>query len=423
MTAPTLLTVLLLTATTAREHLDAANAALAASDAASAIQSVDRAIEADPDDLDAREIAARLAIASGRFDDAVEHLEHLLKLDPQADDARLLLARAQWLAGRDTEAEATLDLLLTRHPELEAGLALRAEIGSGPPAEPSFWQPSARLGIAVGYDSNLSLDSGTLPDVSNRTAGLMDVDLAASVTHANQTLPVTVFGRVTSQVALAKQQELHNLTPSTVDLGLVGRRPIGSLTAAVDLRYQELFTNGFSEHRQRLLGPSVWATYRVAAIDTVQLTLGAEVRQPSESFAPSDNLTVKAVARNTLTVGKLELLVDLALRRNTGFGDEAGAVVWTGENVRTEFDELGGSVRATYAISDGLGAFLLAHVAGRSFESGVGETTLHGSGGVRYAFGALELHAEYAYSRNASDDELFSYARHRLSAGIRAYYE
>jgi tetratricopeptide (TPR) repeat protein len=402
----------------AQKYLERARAALASGRLAEAHTSLGEALATDPQNTDALQAAALVALDTGDAELAVEYLEKLLTLDPNNDLARLALARALWLAHQRQRATGVLDTVLERHPTYLPALSLAEDLRTlEEPPSLSRWRPRARVGLALIADSNLSLDPGLVPAVQNRRATLLSVHAGTLVEYHGGPLPLVAFARLDASAPLTKQQQLGDLCPTLVSAGVVGRLPLALLETVIDLRYEELFTSYFDNHLQRALIPSVWLAFRLSAAHQLRLLFGADFRLPEKSFAPASNTTLRAGLRDTMTLDRITLLVEVTGRYNTGGAQQVAKSV-----VRTDFAEVGGTLVGEYAFSETLGAFLLASGQGREFDAGPRESTYSAVAGGLWRLGFAELHAEYSFSKNLSRRDR-SYDRHQMSVGVRAHYE
>ena len=412
----------------AQPSLERAEALLSHGDLAGASLAFTDALAADPENVDVLQAAALVALQEGEPQRAVEYLAKVLELDPNNDDAKLDLARAQYLAGDASKSEDTLAAVLERHPRFVQALTLDKEIRTGTiaaPPRPSPWRTQGRAGIAAVYDSNLSLDPGLVPDVSNRRAALMNVEAAATVGYTTGPLPMTLFAQLADTHPLKNSHDLSDLAPTTVRSGFIASHSFGDLAAGLDARYEELFTDDFGKHMQRLLSPSLFGSYRVAGQD-LRLLGGIEWRQPFGVMGTDSNLTYKIMLRDTTRLGRLTLVADLSGRANTAAkkDDEPAATSGTnpGLGSRDNFGELAGVACAEYALLDTLAAVLMLDAEARRFDSGTKESTYAIMAGGRHTFSSIEVHAEYGFTKNLSDAQ-HSYDRHQLTAGVRAYWE
>jgi len=419
-----LLAILTLTigdAAEAQASLARAENLIAQNDMAGASLALTEAIAADPEEIDTLQAAALVAMTLGDAERAVEYLEKVMTLDPNNDDARLELARAQWLAGSRERGGESLATLLERHPHNIAALTLDKEMRAGTlsvPTPPAAWSASARAGVAAIYDSNLSLDPGLVPSVSDRKAALMNVELAAQTSYGRGPVPVTLLADMNSELPFDKTAALADLAPTTVGGAVIAQHRLADLAVGFDGRYDELFTAMFSTHLQRSLAPSLFGAYRLAGQE-LRLLAGLEWRQPEGVLGTRNNLTTKLGLRDTLKRSELTALLDVTARRN-----RSGAAASSPEAaaLRTDFDEIGATAYVEYAFTMPLAAFLTLDGQARKFNAGVKESTYNAMAGGRYELGSVELHAEYAFTKNLSDSQ-HSYDRHQVTVGVRGYYE
>jgi tetratricopeptide (TPR) repeat protein len=399
----------------AQRYLEEAEAALAAGDLAYTRAALDDALAVDPENLDALMAAADLALGEGRPTDAVRLLERLLAKDPANDWARLALARALWSEGEAGRATEAVDAVLARHPAFLEGLELRRDLSRGSAAAgASRWQPRLRLGVAAVYDSNLSLDPGELPEVSNRHAGLLSLDGSALVDYTGLRTPLTLIARLNTMVPLTDADDIAPLAPTQVTAGFVGRLPLGRAELALDLRYEELFTEVFARHLQHAVSPTLLGAYALGPGHRLRLLLGADLYLPEESFAAGTNTTLKLALRDSVRLGRFLLVADLGGRLNRG------AETTDESLVSTNFLEIDGGLLMEAPLVANLSGLVAVSGQGRRFDVDLRESTYAGLAGVRLAFDDFDLHAEYAYTINLSNP-LRSYDRHQLTVGVRAY--
>ncbi len=397
--------------------LEQAAQAVAAGDLAGAADALGRVLAADPDHVEALEAAALLKSESGALSEARALLERLLKLDPNHDDARLALAKLLWRAGLSAPAEAKVSEVLARHPQHEPALALRRNLQSGVPApRASRLAPQTRVGLAALVDTNLSLD----PDGVERASKLASLaELQASGGFASPTL--SGFALLASAVPLRDAAVLGELAPTRVAVDLTARYPSAGFEVAVDLRYTELFANAFSTHLQRTVAPSAYGTLQLSPFHHLRLLAGADLRQPVADFgAPSFMPT--ASLRDTWRLGPVTLTSDVTGRLSRAAGSPAEDTL-----LRSDFDEAALAMAASFALGEVVTLDALVEGQGRHFRDApaaadLKETTLFAFLGARYTMHHIELHAEYAFTKNFSH-ALYTYDRQQVSVGVRTWYE
>ncbi|OGR08554.1 MAG: hypothetical protein A2341_25435 [Deltaproteobacteria bacterium RIFOXYB12_FULL_58_9] len=393
--------------------LEEAKIALEQNRLPAAAAALEDALAIDSENIDALEASALVALHRGQPEQAIALLERLLKLDRHNDDAMVTLARALWHTGNPEKAQDVLDSVLARHPSYLAALELQRDVRSQPAPKQSSWNPTLRVGMALVYDSNVSLDPDLVPDVPNRQATLANIDAGVALDYREA---LTVIARLNSFMPLHKQDAVGDLTPTTLTAGVMGRLNSGRLQTAIDLRYEELFTNLFDNHLQRTLNPNIWAAYPLGKMNRLRLLVGADLRLPEEDFAPDSNTTIKGAVRDDISLDKLSLTLDVTGRYNTGGSDPTDAL-----NLRSNFKEVGGTILAQYPLSDNLHGFLLVTAQGREFEQGLKESTYNGVLGLTLSLESIQLFAEYGYATNLSS-KVRSYDRHQATVGVRATY-
>ncbi|MBI3179827.1 MAG: tetratricopeptide repeat protein [Deltaproteobacteria bacterium] len=349
--------------------------------------------------------------------EARAHLERLLKLDPNNDDARLALAHVLWRVGLAQDAQGRVGEVLARHPQHQPALALRRQLVEGAVAPTaSRLRPQARVGVAAVVDTNLGLD----PDVVERASKLATLaQIEASGGVVSPTL--SGFLLLSSAIPMRDAAVLGELAPTRVAAEVVARYPAANFEAAVDLRYEELFANAFSTRLQRTVGPSVWGTLKLLPMHHLRLLAGVDLRQPVADFGAA-SIMPKVSLRDNLRLGRLSVTSDVAARMSRSAG-----ATGTDTPLRTDFEEAALALATTFALSDEVALTAVVEGQGRRFRDDptagdLKETTLFGLAGARYVLDRVELHAEYAYTRNLSH-RLYAYDRHQVSMGVRAWYE
>ena len=425
----TLLLLTLLAASPAEPSqvfLDRAQGAIAAGDLAAAAAALDTALALDPDDVDALFAAAMVARRIGRTD-AVALLERLVKLDPNADEARLQLALALWEQGNTVAAKAAVNHVLERHPDLPDALAVQTRINGGPPAPPPPWRVMGRVDLAAGYDSNLTLASTALPEVSHQGVGVGLVDLALGASYEPGGRPFSALVRLTSLQPFSDRSRVAPSAATVIGVGLLGRRQLGEIESAVDVRYDEVFTDTFAEHRERVVSPSLYGSMAVGSLQRVRALVGGDYHQEisgakalaSDALVEPSNIVARAGLRDNIAWGQWSFVVDALGRRAFSLSTPAPG----GSSREVDFLEFGGQAGADRRLTQTLGAFALVGAASRTFAKDVrpSERTLSAQFGLRMSIDWVELHAEYAYAHNDSATKLWRWDRHTIFAGVRAY--
>jgi len=407
-------------ATAAQAALDAAAAAVDRGDLPTAALRLKEAIAADPDDVEALSAAGLVALRLFDNSEAVRLFDRVLALDPYDDEARLHRTTALWRLGDATRARGSINDLLARQPAWPQALALnthldeRAEL-----AAPSPWRPLARVDVSGGYDSNLMLLSSSVAEASQSSTALMAVDASLGTAYAANGRPVSAFAHVTSLQSPDKQ--LADWTSTLVGGALIGRQWLDELEAVVDLRYDELFTNSFATHRQRVMSPTLYGSLPLGTTQRLRLLVGADYRMLFNSPQSPDNVTLRLGVRDTLTIGRVTAALDLEGRRNWATTNTTAATLRS-----AEFLEGAAHVTADTTLVGELAAQALAGGSWRRLYQSAGgnhERQLDGQVGLRYGLGWAELHAEYAFTKNFADQSAFSFTRHAVFAGVRAWFD
>ncbi|MBN1962483.1 MAG: tetratricopeptide repeat protein [Deltaproteobacteria bacterium] len=403
-----------------------ANQSISAGDFNTACTNLDQALKIDPDDVDILYALAINAERCGRSD-AIEKLEHLLSLDPNADEARLQLALIQSRLGNSDKANQALDYVLTRHPDLPAAIAIQWQIQAGVAIEPSAWQLNGRLDLAFGYDSNLGLTSTVLPQASQQSVGLALIDLAFGAHYRGHNRPYVAFVRFTSIQPFNDRDISTNSAATVIGFGALGRKYFQDIETVLDLRYDEVFTNSFSKHRERIIAPSLTFAKSINALQRLRVLAGFDyhdvIASPqaldkSAAIEP-DNLVARLGLRDTLSIDNWSVTVDAAYRHS--FPQATVAVGGISRNV--DFSEFSGQLYGEMRLTPMLSALAQTGLATRSFTDNARprELTWQAQAGLRASFEFIELHAEYAYFRNDSKTDAFTWDKHSFFAGVRVY--
>ncbi|MCK5690943.1 tetratricopeptide repeat protein, partial [Myxococcota bacterium] len=258
---------------------------LQAGDITSAQATLALILVADPDNIEAHDVAALLAEQTQDFERAVSHLREILSRDRYDDRARLRLSHALWRLHAAEESTQVLNEVLERHPKYAPALTLKGRMDSDPsPEGPSAWKMNLRGELSAGYDSNMSMVGTDVPNASEISAYLVGMDAAVAIEHASPARPITVLGRVNSRSTLDPDDEAADFAPSSVQLAVIGRHNLGYIQGELDLRYNEYFSNLFETHRMRQIKPSVSASYPVLPNNRVRLLLGAALNTPFETL-------------------------------------------------------------------------------------------------------------------------------------------
>lgn len=406
--------------------VERANAHMAAGNFAAAADALNQALATDPDDVDILYAAAMAAERSGRTE-ALTLLEHLLALDPNADEARLQLALVQWRRGNTAAANQAVAYVLARHPDLPAAVAVQQQIAAAPAGPPSPWQLNGRLDLALGYDSNLGLATTALPQASRRGVGVGLVDIAVGTSYRTNSRPFAAFARLTSLQPLNDRAQSAPNAATVVGLGAIGRHYVSDIETVLDVRYDEVFTDSFGQHRERIIAPTLSGAMPVGPLQRLRLLLGGDYHgvfsspEAIDGSAPIEpnNMVARVGLRDTLALDNGSLAIDVLGRRAWPLATAASG----GGSGDVDFLELGGQLYGELHLTPIISAVTLGGLAARTFSDKArpAERSLVMQAGLRASFDFIELHAEYAYSRNDSSSDLWRWQRHSLFAGIRAY--
>lgn len=422
-------------------HLEKAQTAIGDGDLAAAREALEKALEVDPQNLDAMRGLALILMQTEEPTKAVGYLEKILELDPYDDDARLDLGRAQALAGAQDAAKATVGAVLERHPEHGDALALKASLDGGEAAAPSKWQPLVRASADFSYDTNVALENGPATSVTEIGAASTIVNVLGGVAYAAGDRPLSVFGFASMQTTFDQKVtrngttvDVNDFMPSVLGLAATGRLRLGPIVGALDLRYSEIFTNIFQKHIGRMISPSLAAAWQIHPTQRLRLLVGPDIHMPyfhtAAGYEDGEvNAAIQTTVRDTMSLGDLTLVVDLAYKHNLATNDPY-------TRVDTGFNEIGGMAYVEYAIIEDLAAFVFFDGRGRFFDpdpasgsaganAGFSEGTLRGQAGARFTIAFVELHAEYGISGTVVDTATFNdrqYLRHQVSVGARFWY-
>ncbi|MEZ4270927.1 MAG: tetratricopeptide repeat protein [Myxococcota bacterium] len=377
------------------------------------------ALALDSDNVEALLAAALVAMQLKEYSVAIKHLEHVLTLDFYDDNARLYLAQAQALAGNTQHAQDTVQSLLQRHPENSYATHLQAELERPSPERQDHWKPLVRGGVDVGYDSNLSLASGAVEEVSQIEAASLGADLVIGTAINRRERPLTLLSSVSFRTGLNDRDNSENFLPSTVGLTAIGRHMVGPITLGLDLRYRELFTESFGNHRERLLAPSLTGAWQVHTAHRLRLLFGSDFRQPDDLPTVDNTVTLNLSLRDTMTLGRLELAAEVGGRRN--MAQLSTSPLLPTPSYDPSFSEVNASLYGVFNTAEKLDLFALGRVEGRRFDDEPEETTYRSQFGLRYTVAGVELHSEYSFSKNVSNS-VRSYSRHSVGVGVRYWY-
>jgi tetratricopeptide (TPR) repeat protein len=155
-----------------------------------------RAVELDPERLDAHEQLGIALLEIGRFDEALEHLEIVRGRRP--DDILLEIRRARCLGqlGRSEEAISILNVVLAKEPENASALRVRGETAllSGQATEAESWFRKAVKAAPGDYSANWHLyqallQNGKQGEAEKQLANVQHIkDLEERVTEIRRQL-------------------------------------------------------------------------------------------------------------------------------------------------------------------------------------------------------------------------------------------
>ncbi|MEO1333429.1 MAG: tetratricopeptide repeat protein [Myxococcota bacterium] len=391
-----------------------------------ALRVVENAIEVDPDDIELIVLAAKLAVAIDSWARSVTLLERALELDPNDDEARAALARGYAELGDDEAARQTNAVLLQRQPNSSDGAAIAERLES---TDRFQITPFGRAEVATGYDSNPTLldeTGGTVGDTDAPGAAFLVLDGVVGITERRREHRFTLLGRVRSQLPLGVSDEddpaVANALPSSLSATAIGRlRLAPDWLAAIDLRYQALFVDGFDTWVQHFVAPSGFITWSLGRHE-LRLLAGAELRALNDERngvpAANDSLAPRLALRDSVVFGPLLLVGDVGLRLNVDLDeDDDPTSRFVGY---TEFSAL---VYAQYALTESLQGLVGFDGRTRGFDDFGGESDRENVGqafvGLRYRLDSLEFHAEYGLTRSSGARE---FERQIVSGGVRLWY-
>ena len=416
--------------------------AIERNDLEGAAASLEAMLKADPKDLEALVALALLEMERERYREAAELFEKVLELDPWDDDSRLNLVEALWRAGSTERATSTVKTLLERHPELEEGLSYQADLAAGKaaPSRPSPWRKLLRLSLDVGFDSNYGYDSNYdgetelspssdllgIDTVFGKKSAVGTIEALAGVNHLGRTRPITAYARIKTQQSIGQFDAFKDLMPTLVGLQLIGRKPVGTIHTELHLSYNELFTGLFDTHYHRLVSGVTTAQTRLGRHNRIRLATGVDYRAPEER---TSDTTLRVSLRDTHQVDKFTISGQAGFRANYATVSPEEIVV---ANHNIDFTEYSGAVFLSYRFTQGLSAFALADLAKREFDvrpggstspDRIADTTLFAQSGLVVEWDKVELHGEYAFSKNTSSFDERDYNRHQLNVGVRYWWD
>lgn len=379
----------------------------------------------DPRDIEALLVLALLELEEERDGHAIALLKKLLLLDPFDDDSRLELAQALWRVKNADAAHAQVDILLTRHPEWPAAKALKTTMEEGRtlPALPSPWRFVGHGDLAVGYDSNFAFDRPVVTDTLSRGTLVGSAQVSAGLQHMGRIQPYRLTAHLRTQQSIGQFDELKAFMPNTVGLSAMARTYLGPIRSQLNLQYEELFTNHFTTHYHRALRSTVSGAYDITKNNTLQLLSSVDWRQITGG---EQDTTARVSLRDRLTIGRFSLAVNTGLRLNVG----EAPMPLDPRTLEVGFFEVSSAIFGEYQFLAPVRFFLLADFAMREFNEhaddlgvGLDESTLFMQLGVVWSLVRFDVHSEYAYTRNRSNNEARDFNRHQLTLGVRYWYD
>jgi predicted Zn-dependent protease len=156
-----------------------------------------RALELDPDLVEARHRLAALLLDLGQAEEALPHIDYLVRHRPEAPLYRVYLARCRDLLGQQDEAEKLLDELLARQPHYAPALAFRGAL-AWRSDQPEVAEPLLRE--AVRLEPN---DAATFYQLARCLTRLGKPDEAREAERSSERLKEDVrrFGEILAQDA------------------------------------------------------------------------------------------------------------------------------------------------------------------------------------------------------------------------------
>ena len=86
-----------------------------------------------------------------------------------------------------------------------------------------------------------------------------------------------------------------------------------------------------------------------------------------------------------------------------------------------DFDEFNATLYGEIPFTEKMELFAMGNYARRNISGGPTENAFLALGGARYNLGVIEVHGEYAFTKNDSND-LRTFTRHQVNLGLRYWY-
>ncbi len=387
-----------------------------------ALEILQERIAQDPKDIDSLLTLALLEMENENYAAAAKHFEKILALDPYDDDSRIELAEAYWRMNVPEKAKEQLAHILNRHPEWPRALELKASFDQGAAlaGPPSLWSPLVRGDLSFGFDSNPRLDntlSSTLLGrlTSTDSSFTSAVSIAAGIQNLGRTQPFTLVAHLSTQQSLGEFSRFKAMMPTSLGLTTAGRMYLGPILSELHVHYEELFTDVFSQHYHRQVRTTASGKYKLNRSNTLQLSVGADVRQITEQ---DTDVTARASIRDHLTMGRFSLSVDARFRYNTGKTDNVDAAT-----LEVGFLETSALLYAEYQFKAPFTVFSMIDFSVRDVPDILDEATFFTQTGIIWNLDFCDLHSEYTYTRNRSNEEQRNYNRHQFTTGVRFWYD
>mgnify|MGYP001239412241 CR=1 FL=1 len=379
-------------------------------------------IKQDPKDLESLLALALLEMENSNYAQAAGYLEKILALDPYDDDSRVELAEAYWRISEKQKAQDQLAELLNRHPEWPRALELKAVFDKDEtlPGPPLLWSPLVRGDLSFGFDSNPRLDntltSTLLGRLESRDSSFTSaVSVAAGIQHLGRTRPFTLVAHIHTQQSVGDFNRFKEMMPTALGLRAAGRLYVGPVLSELHVHYEELFTNLFSKHYHRQVRTTASGQYKLNRSNTLQVSIGADIRKITEQTA---DVTARASIRDSLTMGRFSLSLDAKLRYNAGQTDNLDPAT-----LEVGFLETSGVIYTEYRFKEPFTLFTMLDFSVRDVPDILEEATFFTKTGIIWNLSFCDLHSEYTYTRNRSNEEQRNYNRHQFTTGVRFWYD
>ena len=385
-------------------------------------QLLEERVTHDPRDIESMLALALLEMDNENYETAAQYLEKILALDPYDDDSRIELAEAYWRILKPQKAQEQITQLLARHPEWPRALSLKTAFDKGEsfPGPPLLWSPLVRGDLSFGFDSNPRLDNTlsttALGRLTSRDASLTSsVSIAAGVQHLGRNQPLTLVAHLHTQQSVGEFARFKEIMPTSLGLTAAGRIYMGPVLSELHVHYEEIFTNLFAQHYHRQVRTTASGRYQFNRSNALQLSLGADVRKITEQ---NTDITARVSIRDNLTMGRFSLSVDAKLRYNAGDTENVDPAA-----LEVGFLETSGGIYSEYRFKAPFTVFALIDFSVRDIPEILEEATFYTQGGIIWNLSFCDLHSEYTYTRNRSNEEQRNYNRHQFTTGVRFWYD